>query len=356
MRRFVVALSCLAFSLLAPGSHADPVEDYMKSEMAQRRIPGAALKVIQGGQAVKTAAYGVANLEHNVPVKPETVFEIGSITKQITAAAILLLAQDGKLSLDDKISRHLKDTPDTWRDVTVRHLLTHTSGIKTYTGLDGFELTRNQTQEQLIEKLARLPVEFQPGESFKYCNSGYSLLGYIIANVSGKTYWDFLSERVFKPLGMNATTNRMPGLVIPNRASGYEQTNRVHINRDYDLTDIFAAGAIVSTVEDLAKWDAALNGESLLNAGSKEQMWTLSELNSGKPTKYGFGWYVDTYEGRRNIGHGGSTSGFSASIQRFPDEKLTVILLTNGDGQAATPMAKKIASLYFTQKTAQETR
>ena len=344
------ALIC---SLLAPAflaSHparADRVDDYIKGEMDQHRIPGLALVIIQDGKAVKTAAYGLANLELNVPVKPETVFEIGSVTKQFTAAGILLLAQDGKLSVDDKLTARLANVPDAWTNVTIRHLLTHTSGIKSYTGLDGFQLTKHLTQSQFIRAIGREPMEFAPGESWKYCNTGFSLLGYIIENVSGKNYWDFMSERIFQPLGMNATTNRLPGLIIPNRASGYEQTNQVHINRDYDLTEVFSAGAIASTVGDLAKWNAALDGETILNAASKEQMWTPAKLNDGKPTKYGLGWFVDTVEGHKNIGHGGSTSGFSATIQRFPDDKLAVIILTNTDEQIATTLAKKIATFFF---------
>ena len=340
--------SLLASALLASSvAGADRVDDYIKGEMASHRIPGVALGVIQDGKAIKTAAYGLANLELNVPVKPETVFEIGSITKQFTAAGILLLAQEGKLSVDDKIAAHLANVPSAWTNITIRHLLTHTSGIKSYTGLDGFQLTKHLTQAQFISAIGREPMEFAPGESWKYCNTGFSLLGYIIENVSGKNYWDFMSERIFRPLGMNATTNRLPSLIIPNRASGYEQTNHVLINRDYDLTEVFSAGAIASTVGDLAKWNAALDGETLLNAATKEQMWTPTKLNSGKPTKYGFGWFVDTLDGHKNIGHGGSTSGFSATIQRFPDDKLAIIILTNTDESVATPMAKKIATFFF---------
>jgi CubicO group peptidase (beta-lactamase class C family) len=295
----------------------------------------------------KTAAYGLANLELQVPVKPETVFEIGSVTKQFTAAGILLLAQDGKLSVEDKVSRFLKETPAAWSNITIRHLLTHTSGIKNYTGLEGFELRRHLTRAQFIHALAAQPMDFQPGHAWKYCNSGYNLLGFIIENISVKSYWDFMSQRVFGPLGMSSTTNRLPALVIPNRASGYEQTNHVHINRDYDLTDVFSAGAIVSTVLDLTKWNAALDRDDLLNAHSKELMWTPTRLNDGNATKYGFGWSIDTMDGHKNIGHSGSTSGFSATIQRFPDDQLAIILLTNTDEQIASTLAKRIASFYL---------
>jgi D-alanyl-D-alanine carboxypeptidase len=340
--------SLLTLGLLASTPvRADRVDDYLKSEMDKHRIPGVALTIIQNGQAIKTAAYGLANLELQVPVKAETVFEIGSITKQFTAAGIILLAQEGKLSVDDKLSAHLANLPTAWSNVTIRHLLTHTSGIKNYTGLDGFQLTKHLNQAQFIRTIGREPMEFAPGGSWKYCNTGFNLLGYVIENVSGQNYWDFMSRRLYQPLGMQTTTNRLPGLVITNRASGYEQTNHVFINRDFDLTEVFSAGAMASTVGDLAKWNAALDGDTLLNKATKEQMWTPAKLNDGKATKYGFGWYVDTVEGHKNIGHGGSTSGFSASIQRFPDDKLAVIILTNTDEQIATTLAKKIATFYF---------
>jgi len=328
-------------------TQADPVDQYIKSQMEQHRIPGVALKVIRDGKPIKTAAYGFANLELNVRTRPGTVFEIGSITKQFTAAGILLLAQDGKLSVDDRISRHLKDTPAAWANVTIRHLLTHTSGIKSYTGLDGYQIWRHLTQAQFIQAIGRQPMEFAPGESWKYCNTGYNLLGHIIENVSGQDYWDFMSQRIFQPLGMHATTNRLPRLVIPGRAAGYEYTNRVWLNRDADLTEVFAAGAIASTVDDLARWNAALDGERLLSAASKAQMWTPVKLNDGSTRRYGFGWNVGMVEGHRNIGHGGSTSGFSASLQRFPDDRLAVIVLTNTEQEIATTLARKIATFFY---------
>ena len=328
-------------------ARADQVDDYVRSQMASHRIPGVALEIIRDGKPIKIKAYGLANLELKVPVTPQTVFEIGSITKQFTAAGILLLAQQGKLSVDDPISRYLAHTPEAWAKITIRNLLTHTSGLKSYTGLHGFALRRHLTQAQFIQAIAAQPMEFQPGDSWKYCNTGFNLLGYIIENVSGQNYWDFMSQHIFSPLGMNATTNRLPSLIIANRASGYEQVDHVWVNRDYDLTDIFSAGALVTTVGDLAKWNAALDRIDLLSAKTKAEMWTPMKLNSGKSTNYGFGWFLSPYQGHRDIGHSGSTSGFNASIQRFPDSKVAVILLTNTDEAIATPMAKHIATLCW---------
>ena len=349
MNRAACIISLLLLTLVS--TRADSVDEFIRNEMRQHRIPGVNLRVLQEGKPTKIASYGLANLELQVPVKPETVFEIGSISKQFAAAAILILAQEGRLSLEDHISQYLKNTPDSWSGISIRHLLTHTSGIVSYTGLDGFELTKHLTQAQFITAIGARPLEFSPGDSFKYCNTGFNLLGFIVENVSGEKYWDFLHHRIFKPLEMLRTQDRLPRSIIPDRAAGYEQTNRVHINRDYDLTDVFSAGALVSTTEDLAKWNNALDTEILLSNATKTRMWTPAKLNSGQSTKYGFGWFIDSVQGHKNIGHGGSTSGFSASIQRFPDDHLAVILLTNTDEQIATTLARKVAALYFGDKS-----
>jgi len=334
---------------LAGGLMADGVDDLVRDKMRQHPIPGLALEIIQHGKPAKIAAYGVANLEWHTAVTPETVFEIGSVTKQFTAAGILLLAQEGKLSVDDKISRYLKDTPETWTNITLRHLLTHTSGLKNYTGLDGFELTRHLTQAQFIRRMSSEPLDFAPGAKWSYSNTGFSLLGYVIENVSGQGYWPFMQERIFGPLGMSSTTNRDPRRIITGRASGYETDHAGHyVNRDYDLTDIFSAGAIVSTVGDLAKWNTSLDEHTLLTAATEREMWTPVQLNNGTTHAYGFGWFLEPLQGRQTIGHSGSTSGFSASIQRFPKDGLAVIVLTNSDESGiGTKVAKEIALLYF---------
>jgi CubicO group peptidase (beta-lactamase class C family) len=338
----IILLSGLGLAAQAGG---DAVDDLMREAMRRHPIPGAALAVMRGGRTVKTAAYGMASLEGRAPATPETAFEIGSITKQFTAAAILLLAQQGKLTVDDKISRHLKDTPAGWSQITIRHLLTHTSGLKNYTGLDGFELSRHLTQAQFISQIAAHPLDFAPGEKWAYCNSGYNLLGYIIGNVSGMSYGDFLQQNIFAPLGMTATALREPRALLPSRASGYE-TNRAgqFILRDSNVTDVFSAGALVSTVGDLAKWNAALDTDKILTAASRALMWTPVKLNDGTAHPYGFGWFLEPWKGQANIGHSGSTDGFSASLQRFPEAGLTVILLTNSDEfDIATKLAREIA-------------
>jgi CubicO group peptidase (beta-lactamase class C family) len=200
-------------------------------------------------------------------------------------------------------------------------------------------------------------MTFTPGEKWSYCNSGYNLLGYIVENVSGKKYWDFLQERIFTPLQMTHTTRRDPWLVIPHRATGYVFSNGVQTVRDYDITDLFAAGAIVSTVGDIAKWDAALMSNALLKESSRDLWWTPARLNNGKaidnkrhgePGSYGFGWFISTVNGHRNIGHTGITSGFSAANELFPDDHLAIIILSNTDeGTFAGEAANKVARVML---------
>jgi D-alanyl-D-alanine carboxypeptidase len=343
----VALLPVVCLTGLTQTARADSVDDLIIREMSSHGIPGAALKIIQNGLTVKTACYGFANIELAVPVTTNTVFEIGSMTKQFTATCILLLQQEGKLSVEDRISRYLPHTPPAWTNITIRHLLTHTSGSRSYTGLDGFEWRRHLTQEQFIRALGRQPLDFPPGDSWKYSNSGYNLLGYVVENVSGTNFWQFLQTQVFDPVGMKSSVDRNPSSIITNRAAGYEKTNHYCINRDYDLTDVFAAGALVSNVEDLANWSTALDATNILHADSKSLMWRPQLLKDGRTTNYGFGWFIETVGGRHVIGHGGSTSGFSASIQRFQDENLTVVLLTNTDEMLATSLARKVAMLQL---------
>lgn len=327
---------------------ADETDEYVRAQMRERHIPGAAIAVIKNGKIIKAEGYGLASVEFNVPVTKDTVFEIGSISKQMTAAAIMLLVEDGKINLDEKISKYLPDTPDSWSKVTVRNLLTHTSGIKTYTGLSGFELTKRLKRVEFIKALGAYPLDFEPGASWKYSNSGYNLLGFIIESVSGKSYWEFMREKIFNPLGMTKTVDRDPQYIIPNRATGYEWTNGKLVGRDYDLTDVFSAGAIVSTVTDLAKWDAALRDDTLLKKDSKRQIWTPFVLNDGKPFPYGFGWNIGEFRGHHLISHGGQTAGFAANISRYIDDDLTVIVLTNlGDQGLGGVIARGVAKIYI---------
>jgi len=335
-----VVLSSVAF--------ADKIDDRVKMFMAERHIPGAAVAVVRNGRVVRMKGYGVASLEFGVPVTTETVFEIGSVSKQMTAAGIMLLVQDGKVNLDERISKYLPNTPEAWKDVTVRHLLTHTSGIKSYTGLDGFDLSQRMSMADFIKKLSPYPLEFIPGEKSIYSNSGFNLLAYIIETQGEKKYFDFMRERIFIPLGMTKTADRDPQFVIPLRANGYEWRDNRHNGRDGNLTDLMGAGSIVSTISDMTKWEAALRGNRLLNAESKKMIWTQFTFNNGKLSPYGFGWRISDVRGHKLIGHTGQTAGFGAAIFRYVDDDVTVIALTNlGENGMGSLIAADIAKQYI---------
>lgn len=332
--------------LFAVTASADSVDDLVRSRMKERNIPGVAIAVVKNGKVVKQKGYGLASVEFDQPVTTDTVFEIGSVSKQMTAAAIMLLAEDGKVSLDENISKYLPNTPDAWKDVTVRHLLTHTSGIKSYTSLTGFELSRRVKIDGFIKQLSPYPLEFTPGEKNIYSNSGYNLLAYIIETQSGKSYMEFMRERIFAPLGMTRTGDRDPKFIIPLRANGYEwEVDRLS-GRDSGLTDLMGAGSITSTIEDLVKWENALRGNRFLKPESKHAVWTQFTFNDGKLSPYGFGWRISDVRGHKLIGHTGQTAGFGAAIFRYVDSGVTVIVLSNlgelGMGSLIATSAAKV--------------
>lgn len=335
----------LTFLVFTAAARADQVDEYIRTVLAERHAPGVAVAVIRNGKVVKVKGYGLASVEFGVPVTNETVFEIGSVSKQMTAAGILLLVEEGKVSLDAPISTYFVNIPDAWKPVTVRHLLTHSSGVKSYTGLDGFELWRRLKTEDFIHNLSSHPLEFVPGERNIYSNSGFTLLGHIIQTVSGKPYMQFMRERIFTPLGMTKTTDRDPQFIIPNRAVGYEWSIDRLTGRDGSLTDLMGAGSIVSTISDMVKWDAALNGKNFLKPESRAEWWKQFTFNNGKPSVYGFGWRISDVRGHKLIGHTGQTAGFGAANFRYVNDGVTVIALTNlGEiglgGQIATRIAK----------------
>ncbi|MEJ7848774.1 MAG: serine hydrolase domain-containing protein [Pyrinomonadaceae bacterium] len=347
MHRRSILLFTILFLFSAP-ANADVIDDLVRSQLIERHIPGAAVAVVKNGRVVKMKGYGLASVEFNVPVTTETVFEIGSVSKQMTAAGIMLLVEDGKVNLDEKISKYLPNTPEAWKNVSVRNLLTHTSGIKNYSSLDGFELSNRLKVDGFIKLLSPHPLEFEPGERNIYSNSGFNLLAFIIESASGKSYIDFMKTRIFKPLGMAKTTDRDPDFIIINRAAGYEWRVDKLTGRDGSLTDLRGAGSIVSTISDMAKWEAALRNDTLLKKASKNEMWKQFVFNDGKPSPYGFGWRISDVRGHKLVAHSGQTAGFGASISRFIDDDLSVIALTNlGETGMGTLVATSVAKNYL---------
>jgi CubicO group peptidase (beta-lactamase class C family) len=358
--RWFLAGSLISALVFAAATHAVPdepasasVDEFVSGEICAQHIPGVALAVVRDGKIVKAAGYGLANVELDVPTKPESIFQTGSVGKQFTATAIMMLVEEGKVGLDDKINKYLPGSPASWKDITVRHILTHTSGIPDYTEEKtggAINMRTDYTEEELVKKIAALPLDFPPGEKWSYSNSGYLLLGVLIHHVSGEFYGDFLQQRVFQPLQMTSTRIISEADIVPNRCAGYrlvkgELKNQKWVSPSLNTT---ADGALYTNVLDLAKWDAALYTEKLLKKSSFDQMWTPVKLNSGKTSPYGFGWRITEENGHRLLEHGGAWQGFTMYISRYVDDRLTIIVMTNLDSSHSDPakIAQGIAALY----------
>jgi CubicO group peptidase (beta-lactamase class C family) len=329
-----------------PTASRDTVDRYVAAEMERSHIPGVALAVLRHGKPVKIAGYGFADLEHRVPVTPGTVFKIGSVSKQFIATAIVLLQQEGRLEFDDPIAKHLTGAPETWSGVTLRHLLTHTSGILREG--PAFDPLRVQPDSVVIRSAFAAPLEFPTGSKYQYCNVCYFTLAEVVARVSRKPWEDFLAERVFRPLGMTSTRATTTTALVPHRARGYSWRAGGHVNAPEFLA-LRPSGAFLSTIEDLARWDAALYHDRVLTRASREAMTRPTPLAGGGASGYGFGWFLDSVDGRWRVRHGGTMPGFRAQMTRFPDDSLTVIVLTNADGAQPDVMAREVARMYFSR-------
>jgi CubicO group peptidase (beta-lactamase class C family) len=349
MKRAVVLpvlLLLFASSSLAQNSFETKVDAYIESEMTKQKIPGVALAVVRDGKIILAKGYGLANVEHQVPVKPETIFQSGSMGKQFTATAVIMLMEEGKLNLDDKISKYFSDAPPAWEKITVRHLLTHTSGMTDYPA--DFDYRRDYTEDELLQRIKAIPLAFQPGEKWSYSNLAYVMLGILIHKVSGQFYGDFLRDRVFKPLQMTTARVISEEDIVPNRAAGYrlvkdEVKNQNWVSPSLNTT---ADGALYLTVYDMIKWDAALYTEKLLKKSSLEQMWTPVKLNNGTTHPYGFGWALREVRGHRVIEHGGAWQGFKSHIARFVNDRVTVVVFANSIRANQGRLANGVAGIY----------
>lgn len=343
----VVPFALLRAQPAARGAVArDSVDRYVAAEMERAHIPGLALAVLRGGRPVKIAAYGLADLEHRVPVTPSTVFKIGSVSKQFIATGIVLLQQQGRLGFDDPIAKHLAGTPATWSGVTLRHLLTHTSGILREG--PAFDPLRVQPDSVVIRSAFAAPLEFATGSKYQYCNVCYFTLAEVIARLSGKPWDEYLAERLFRPLGMTSTRATTTTALVPHRARGYTWRDGGYVNAP-EFIALRPSGAFLSTIEDLARWDAALYDDRVLTRASREAMVQPVRLEGGGTSGYGFGWFLDSLDGRWRVRHGGTLPGFRAQMTRFPNDSLTVIVLTNADGAQPDAMAREVARLYLSR-------
>ena len=344
--RLIVFIIAFVFCA-SVSARADEIDRYVKAEMKRQKIPGVSLAVLRDGKIISLKSYGFANVEHQVPVKPETVFQSGSIAKQFTATAVMILVEEGKISLDDKITKYFPDSPEAWKNITVRHLLNHTSGMGDYP--PEVDLRRDYTEDEYLAFIKKSPLIYETGAKWDYSNLGYVTLGALIRKVTGKFYGDFLLERIFKPLGMTTARIISEADIVPNRAAGYRLENGKLKNQEWvsPSTNTTADGALYFTILDLAKWDAALYADKPLKQSSLAQMWLPARLTDGKTKDYGFGWHATRIGNRRLVHHGGAWQGFKSYIVRFPDDKLTIIFLANSWETKDIKFARGLAALFY---------
>jgi len=322
-----------------PGDIMAQVDDVVRAEMQRQKVPGVALGIVSKGKVIAAKGYGYANVELSVPVTAETIFQSGSVGKQFTATAVMLQVEDGKLALDDSITKYFTDAPPSWRPITVRNLLTHTSGIPDYEteaanvggGVQVVDYRRDYTEDEMTKIAYGMPLKFAPGSRWSYSNTGYVLLGILIHKVSGRFYGDVLKDRVFTPLGMKTARVISEADIVPHRAAGYRLLNGELKNQEWvsPSLDSTADGSLYLSMLDFIAWDRGLRAHAVLKARSWAQIYTPVTLTSGKPYPYGFAWDVDESQGQPWYHHGGSWQGFRTYISRYLADDLTIVVLTN---------------------------
>ncbi|HSY93417.1 MAG TPA: serine hydrolase domain-containing protein [Candidatus Binatus sp.] len=363
LRRLFTSAITLTFFLVTSTAHAQSsattaaVTEYVKAEMERQHIPGLSLLVVQHGKIVRAEGFGLANVELQVPVKAETVFQSGSVGKQFTATAVMMLVEEGKIGLDDPLTKYFADAPATWKDVTVRELLSHTAGFGDYP--KNFDYRKDWTEAEELKLIESIPLAYPPGTKWAYSNFGYVTLGILIHRVTGEFYGDFLQQRIFQPLGMTSTRIISEADIVPNRAAGYRLVKGKLKNQEWvaPVVNTTADGSLYFTILDLAKWDAALYTEKLLKRSSLDLMWTPAKLKSGEANSgrvnsgnYGFGWFIDSRNGHRCIHHDGSWQGFETAIDRYVDDELTVVALTNLADAEPGKISRHVAEMYLAEK------
>ena len=342
-RSLIILLFCVSGAAAQTPPVPDTVDRFIRAELERQRIPGMSVAILRGDSVLLARGYGFANLEHRVPATDSTVYAVGSLSKQFTAAAIVVLSQQGRLGLDDPITRYLPEGSAVWSSVTIRHLLTHTSGVPEDTTLDWH---RDYSESELVRSAAQ-PLEFEPGTLESYSSTGYALLGVIIHRVTGMPWGDFVRDQIFRPLGMRTARANSDTDIVPNRTAGYYFVNDTLKNADWVSPSINGTAdcCLSFTVLDLARWAIGLNHAKVLGRAGLEMSWTPVKLNNGGTYPYGFGWNIFEQRGYQRIGHSGAWRGCHATIQRYPEFDLTVIVLLNLGQANSEGIAVGIAGL-----------
>ena len=368
----VLALPSLASAAAAPSAdevlHRLPrIDAFVQAEMRREKVPGIALGIVSHGTVVASRGYGMANVELRAPVSEATLFQSGSLGKQFTAVLVMLQVEDGKLRLDDPLTRYFHDAPRSWQAITVRNLLNHTSGIADYTdytteqarrGGPSIDLRRDYSEEELVTLAYRLPLEFPPGSRWKYSNTGYLLLGVLVHKVTGRFYGGVLRDRVFVPLRMSTARVMSEADIIADRAAGYRLVKGELKNQEWvaPTLNTTADGALYLSMRDWLAWDRALRAQAILQPGSWAEVYTPVTLRNGTKYPYGFGWDVDAAKGQPFYHHGGAWQGFTTNISRYLADDLTIVVLTNLAEASPERFVKGIVELIDPQLAKEQPR
>jgi CubicO group peptidase (beta-lactamase class C family) len=327
---------------------ADSIVDAI---LKRGRVAAVSVAVLRGRDTLVMKGYGMADLENDVPATPATVYRIGSVTKQFTSVAVMQLVEQGKLSLDDDVTKYVPNAPTHGRKILVRHLLNHTSGIPSYTDVGnsfGRVMRLDLSHDSLLATVKDDSLQFEPGSHFYYNNTGYFLLGMVIERVTGKSYGDYLRDALFAPNGLTSTVYCGNAPLIKRRARGYNGLATGLINADFLSMDLpYAAGSLCSSVGDLAVWTRLLHSGKLVSPGSFASMTTPVKLTSGRPMQYGFGLFMDSLGAHRRIHHGGGINGFISELAYYPDDSLTVVVLSNTAPAPSEQIAENVARAAF---------
>jgi len=347
---FLSAFIC--FVLISPANlfaQKDRIDTFIENSMARQRIVGLAVGIIKDGKIIRTKGYGYSNLELNIPVTTNTVFKLGSVSKHMIAVAIMKFIQEGKLQLNDPVTKFFADAPPHWGKITIRHLLNHTSGLIRES--PDFDAMATQSDSLLIRAAYKDSLVFPTGSKWQYCNLGYFMLADIIRQISGRSFAEHMKKEIFEKNGLMATRTTTLQDIVYGRAGGYVNLGKDTVVNALNYVALRPSGAFLSTIEDMMKWELLIQGGKILSRDNWEQMWRdttkTGNNDGGVPFSYGYGWYVSTYKNKKAVYHGGVLPGFRAMYFRLPDERMAIVVLTNSEPTNALPIAKGVADIVM---------
>jgi CubicO group peptidase (beta-lactamase class C family) len=340
----------LLFSIAIEAQQLDEIDKLIAKQVNDQKITGLSIGIIVNGKIVMAKGYGLANVEHKIPASENTVYKIGSLSKQVVATAVMTLVQSGKIKLTDNVTNYFKDAPASWAGITIRHLLNHTSGLVRES--PAFQPMQVQHDTVLIKAAYKLPLVFPTGTRWQYCNLGYFMLADIIRQVSGKPFTQFMQEEIFSKYGLSATQLTSSKMIVPHRAGGYVLAGKDSLYNATDYIALRPSGAFLSSITDMLKWELLMQNGQLLSKQNWQQMWrdtVRTGVDSPGIVYYGYGWNVSNFKSHLFVNHGGSLPGFRSIYYRFPADKTAVIILTNSDHTNAGVIAQGIAEILYKQ-------